>query len=126
MTPELFEEVFEHQVKHCRMILIHKAAEYANNDDRLHNFKKAAALTGESQRQALAGMLVKHVVSLFDMLGDENAHPMSVWDEKITDSLNYHFLLKAVLVEEDSYDEIQKKPLPPRIAYAETEGVTGA
>lgn len=42
----------------------------------------------------------KHIVSLYDMcFADSVSYEESVWDEKITDSLNYLFLLKAVVKE---------------------------
>ncbi|MCG5033267.1 hypothetical protein L0P48_06525 [Blautia massiliensis] len=45
-------------------------------------------------------MLAKHIVSLYDMCFAENTcFDMSTWDEKITDSLNYLFLLKAIVKE---------------------------
>ena len=45
-------------------------------------------------------MLAKHIVSLYDMCFDDSAdYGMSTWDEKITDSLNYLFLLKAIVKE---------------------------
>ena len=52
-------------------------------------------------QRALAGMLAKHIVSLYDMcFAEEAVYPMDTWDEKITDSLNYLFLLKAIVKEE--------------------------
>ena len=45
-------------------------------------------------------MLAKHIVSLYDMcFAEEVVYPMDTWDEKITDSLNYLFLLKAIVKE---------------------------
>lgn len=48
----------------------------------------------------LAGMLAKHIVSLYDMcFADGMSFDAGTWDEKITDSLNYLFLLKAIVKE---------------------------
>ena len=45
-------------------------------------------------------MLAKHVVSLYDMcFAERTCYGMETWDEKITDSLNYLFLLKAIVKE---------------------------
>ena len=42
----------------------------------------------------------KHIVSLYDMCyADRETFDMTTWDEKITDSLNYLFLLKAIVEE---------------------------
>ena len=66
-------------------------------------FKAAAALQHTTPERALAGMLAKHIVSLYDMCFDDNStYSMDTWNEKITDSLNYLFLLKAIVKEEDN------------------------
>ena len=45
-------------------------------------------------------MLEKHIVSLYDMFcADGVICDAGTWDEKITDSLNYLFLLKAIVKE---------------------------
>lgn len=93
-----FEQIFSDQVAACKKTLVVKGNEYATQD-RLHNFKKAAALTGGTPAQALAGMWVKQIVSVFDLVNSGQDVPMPVWDEKIGDALNYLFLLKAVVIE---------------------------
>ena len=63
-------------------------------------FKAAAALQHTTPERALAGMLAKHIVSLYDMcFADGMSFDAGTWDEKITDSLNYLFLLKAIVKE---------------------------
>ena len=63
-------------------------------------FKAAAALQHTTPERALAGMLAKHIVSLYDMCFDgDTDYDISTWNEKITDSLNYLFLLKAIVKE---------------------------
>ena len=40
------------------------------------------------------------ILFLYDMcFAEETVYPMDTWDEKITDSLNYLFLLKAIVKE---------------------------
>lgn len=68
--------------------------------DRLAHFKKAAAITSGTQKSALFGMLTKHLVSLSDMRTDGETYSAERWTEKITDSINYLLLLKAVVEEE--------------------------
>ena len=52
-------------------------------------------------QRALAGMMAKHIISIYDMcFTDRKTFELAVWEEKITDSLNYLFLLKAVIKEE--------------------------
>lgn len=102
MTPEHFEQVFDEQMIRCRSTLSVKADEYATSD-RLHNFKVAAKLQSTTERDALGGMMAKHIVSVFDLCRQEELAPIPVWNEKIGDALNYLFLLRAI-VEEEYYD----------------------
>jgi hypothetical protein len=100
MNHEEFTLIFEEQVNKCRETLITKAGEYADDDDRLHNFRVAAELVGTDLRSALGGMMVKHIVSIYDMIEDERCAPIEKWEEKVGDALNYLFLLMAVVKEE--------------------------
>jgi hypothetical protein len=98
MDTNTFNDIVNTQIERSTSLLIKKADEYAT-EDRLHNFKVAAALQGITPAQALRGMLAKHTVSVFDMINSGKFYPEEVWDEKLTDSINYHLLLRA-LVEE--------------------------
>lgn len=95
------EAVFEEQVRLCAETMQRKTREYTGDDtDRLGAFKAAAALQHTTPQRALAGMLAKHIVSLYDMcFSDGVDYGMDTWNEKITDSLNYLFLLKAIVKE---------------------------
>jgi hypothetical protein len=100
MHAKEFNKVVDKQILTCRDILVKKAGEYATDADRLYNFKAAANLQGCTQRQALAGIMVKHTISIFDMCQNPALFELERWDEKITDHLNYLFLLRAVVQEE--------------------------
>ena len=102
MTTQEFNAVFEQTVDRCRSVLCHKADEYAEDDDRLHNFHQAAHLQGGTAVSALGGMMVKHTVSVYDLIrragkGAEISEAM--WDEKIIDHINYLILLRGVVAE---------------------------
>lgn len=101
ITQNEVNAVFDEQVRFCADTLKRKTKEYTGDDpDRLGAFKAAAALQHTTPQRALAGMLAKHIVSLYDMcFAEEVVYPMDTWDEKITDSLNYLFLLKAIVKE---------------------------
>ena len=101
ITQKEVNAVFDGQVALCREILQKKTKEYTGGDtDRLGAFKAAAALQHTTPERALAGMLAKHIVSLYDMcFADGMRFDAGTWDEKITDSLNYLFLLKAIVKE---------------------------
>ena len=102
MTTDELKVVFEEQVQRCREVLLKKGKEYTpDQSDRFSSFKTAAQLQHTSQVSALLGMLSKHIVSLYDMsfVGVER-FDTAVWDEKITDALNYLFILTAIIKEE--------------------------
>lgn len=98
MNTEKFNDVLKDQITRCTDVLVTKAKEYAT-EDRLHNFKVAAELQGCTPKQALAGMMAKHTVSVYDMCMSRADYTVELWDEKLTDSINYLLLLRA-LVEE--------------------------
>lgn len=101
ITQNEVNAVFDEQVRLCADTLKRKTKEYTGDaPDRLGAFKAAAALQHTTPQRALAGMLAKHIVSLYDMcFSKETVYPIDTWDEKITDSLNYLFLLKAIVKE---------------------------
>ena len=75
-----------------------------NTQDRLSAFKIAASLQGCTPKAALAGMMSKHIVSLYDMCYSSLLQfDLEQWDEKITDCINYLILLKALIKEEQAY-----------------------
>ena len=110
MNQKEFNEVIVRQTDRCKSMLVAKGAEYApraaNNTtvDRLAHFKKAAVVMNSSPKAALMGMLSKHIISISDMCTDERQYSREQWDEKITDSINYFLILRA-LVEEESNEE---------------------
>lgn len=51
-------------------------------------------------------MLAKHIVSVYDMcLTGSEHYGADAWDEKITDSINYLILLRAIVKEEQSHKQ---------------------
>lgn len=97
MKAEQFNEIISEQIDRCIDVLVTKSKEYAT-EDRLHNFKIAAVLKGETPVQALAGMMSKHTVSVYDLCRTGSLD-LNVWNEKITDSMNYLLLLRALIEE---------------------------
>ncbi len=102
MDTKTFEMIIDERLEKCKSVLVNKAKEYAT-EDRLHNFKVAAKLQNCNPVTALAGMMCKHIVSVYDLIRDNekglNIHP-TMWDEKIGDSINYLLLLTALLKEQ--------------------------
>lgn len=100
-----FERVVSQQMRRCSQLLLAKGKEYAPGaTDRLGAFKKAAAIQGCTQAYAALGMMTKHLVSVVDMIRSGASYAEDVWDEKITDSINYLLLIRAI-VEEESKSE---------------------
>ena len=106
MTSEKFNQILEETLSKCKSTLGVKANEYATSD-RLHNFKVAAELQACTPMTALAGMMAKYTVSVYDLI-DRVEHgvevPLELWDEKIGDHINYLILLSA-MVREDFEEE---------------------
>lgn len=100
MTNRDFNKVIDEQLNYCCDLLCKKGAEYdADTSDRFHSFKVAAEMQAETPLQALAGMMAKHTVSIYDMIR-QNSSDLAVWSEKITDHINYLLLLKGLLMDE--------------------------
>jgi len=79
-----------------------KNEEYSRNNDKLHNFKTAAMIRNSTPEDALIGMWLKHLVSVFDIVDDLPKLPdNSILEEKITDSINYLVLLEALIKERE-------------------------
>lgn len=100
MKTKDFNDLVEAQLVRCAGILCKKGPEYGSEDDRLHNFKAAAKLQQTTPRKALMGMMAKHTVSVYDMCESGLTYSDEIWDEKITDSINYLILLKGILQDE--------------------------
>lgn len=96
MDADIFNQIIEYQMGRVESTLVKKGDEYAN-EDRLHNFRVAATMQGTSLKQALAGMMAKHTASVYDMCASDEEFDLDKWDEKITDHINYLFLLAAVV-----------------------------
>lgn len=102
MDSVVFSEIVNKQFGRCLSLLEVKNNEYTPDLDRLSHFKKAAVLMGCSPKQALVGMLSKHIISIFDMCNTQTKMPVERWNEKITDTINYMLLLSALVMEENN------------------------
>jgi hypothetical protein len=84
-----------------KSILGQKAGEYAQDGDRLFNFRLAAKINGHTMPQALWGMATKHLVSVMDLVEGRLQPTPEIVEEKCTDLVNYIILLSAVLYDEN-------------------------
>jgi hypothetical protein len=108
MNSKKFNEIIERRLDLIEDTLTKKAAEYAINDDRLHNFNKAAAFTSKSREECLWGMALKHLVSVTDIIDKVSVGELPskhLLDEKIGDLINYLCLLEVSIVEKIENNE---------------------
>lgn len=102
---ELVDYIVEERIK---KVMCNKAAEYSRGNDKLYNFYRAAEVDKITPVEALRGMMLKHDVSIKDMLDDlscwDKHHPKELWEEKLTDKINYLILLWALLKEKYEWD----------------------
>lgn len=101
MTSKEFESVFDSTIKRSHDVLIEKAKQYAVKDiseDRLRQFKVLAELEGKNSKEVLTSLMAKHTLSIFDLA--RTSASLEMWQEKITDHINYLILLEALIWEE--------------------------
>jgi len=106
ITPELLWDVRERLLGQVRTILLAKNKEYARGEDKLHNFKRATEFRACSPLDALAGMMLKHTTSIYDMIDDFDKgvrNPASMWQEKVVDQIAYLILAMGVLEDEHGF-----------------------
>ena len=97
MKTEDFNKIVEGQIEKVRSVLVKKADEYNLEEDRLGFFKRSAAFAQETPEQALYGFLLKHLQSITDMVQSGKEYSKELWQEKITDAMNYLVLLLGLL-----------------------------
>lgn len=113
MKTQEFNKIIEEALESSRTVLVAKAIEYTKgDDDRLHNFNKAARITGKTREECLWGFALKHLVSVTDIIDEMSKDPKYIPSrdlviEKFGDLRNYLLLLEACI--EDKRDN---QPLP--------------
>jgi hypothetical protein len=99
MTTLEFNKVVEDQLDRIKNVLVKKQAEYNLDDDRLSVFKHGAGCSEETPEQVLYGFMLKHIISVTDMINSEGTYTEELWNEKITDICNYLILLQGLLID---------------------------
>lgn len=108
MTHERFNEIVKEETKRIENILVKKQAEYNLDEDRLSHFKRAAVLAQETPEQVLYGYMLKHIMSVSDMVASGDNYSKEVWVEKMTDIHNYLILLLGLLEDDEAFKEPKK------------------
>jgi hypothetical protein len=103
MNAKDFNKVVKNRCDSIKQTLLDKGKEYATSEDRFHNFNKAAQRRGISAFRALDGMMLKHEVSVDDLIGFAEKTPERLTheliNEKLGDFINYLILLEGMLRE---------------------------
>ena len=86
----------EERKKKIREVLCAKAKEYATDENRFHNFDEAARLLNCTPKAALEGMLVKHWVSVMDLIDATPPVAEALINEKVGDAINYVILKEGL------------------------------
>ena len=101
MTPKEFDKVVENRIDQIKKVLAAKAQEYSSDNDRFHNFKVAARIKNCTPEQALHGMMLKHEVSIIDLILNPESPNLreDIVNEKIGDMIDYLILLEGLFLE---------------------------
>jgi hypothetical protein len=95
-------------------VLAAKQKEYSADGEALHNFYKGAAMSGQSPEQVLYGFLLKHLISVHDIIeGVSNGGPLptrELIEEKCGDVINYHILLDCLLYDRQPSQQYGESP----------------
>lgn len=98
---DFFNDVLTRRLALITQVLGKKGLEYSTAGDRFSNFREAATIEEVSTEKALLGMMVKHEVSVRDIVKDLDAKLPSaeMIEEKIGDWINYLILLEGLIKE---------------------------
>ncbi len=99
MTPQDFDTILASRLDTIKAVLSSKAGEYAQEGDRLFNFKQAAKINNTTAEKALWGMATKHLISVIDLVDGRLVASSEMVDEKCLDLINYLLLLIAIFAE---------------------------
>lgn len=103
MIYEDFRKNTEHLMGLVENILITKQAEYAEDSDRLANFKQFQSLTGKSPVENATDYWLKHIGSIYKIGRDmsRGKYPTKeVLEEKCQDAIAYIYLIYSCALEQ--------------------------
>jgi len=99
-----FDKLAKQETDRMLNVMCNKSADYANDKDKLFNFKQAGRMDNVTPIEALRGMWLKHRASIQQRLDELLEDPSKTrsrdwWIEKLTDDRNYNLLLFGLLEE---------------------------
>lgn len=102
----LQEQEFDIQVNNTlemiKILLINKGKEYRRNANPYHNFEQGAKQSGLSREKVLKGFLLKHLISVDDMIDDLDKGIVPTEEkiqEKFNDILVYFTIQKCMILD---------------------------
>lgn len=102
MNAEEFEKASKEVIDHCWGLLFSKSKEYANDNDRLKNFKMATSLFSTNQAKICLMYDTKHIASMVKIAEDVDKGILPTKEllmEKVGDYINYGLLYYANMLE---------------------------
>lgn len=102
MSEKEFDEIVNNTLFKIKTMLVTKGKEYRRNNNPLHNFEVAARKKNITREQALDGFLLKHEVSIDDIVNDISKGKLpsrEAVEEKMNDILVYNLIKKASILD---------------------------
>lgn len=102
MNSANFEKNSKQLLGYCWNLLFTKASEYANDDDRLANFKQITSMMQTNPAQVAFWYDLKHIASLAKIVQEIDQGKIPTREyllEKMGDYLNYGMLIYAAIIE---------------------------
>ena len=91
MTKKEFFEFVGEELAHTMDVLEVKSV-YNDPNDYFSYFDRVGALLGSTSEEALFALMSKHIISIADLC-KKSETDFNIWQEKLTDTINYLLLL---------------------------------
>ncbi len=96
LTDKELESLIQERIERCKEVLFKKSEEYSSESDRMRNFNTAGRMLGIPPYKVAFMYMMKHFESVYEIvINDQPASP-TLWEEKITDLINYLLLIDAM------------------------------
>ncbi len=129
MNNKTFQELIENLRQHSSDVLLKKGNEYATEEDRLLNFKQAGviwqlinpdAIKSKPRSVACFGMMLKHFVSIIDIINSKEPVSIELSYEKFGDIINYFHLLLSNIIDDGGIENTAYTQEKTRQSYVKS------
>ena len=101
-----FNKLVDERIKLIQSLLQKKGAEYATDQDVFHNFEEGAKMSFHDKREMVAWeYMMKHMISIKDMISSKDAYSEYTIREKFGDAINYLILMEAMMLESNGIQQ---------------------